>query len=213
MTPFEWTRGETIALADQRCCRCWGIGLRPGRAGKDRPCGCVLRAIFRICLRKFQAETAKEAPLCRLSLGKNSQRKGSLRPGMYHMRSQEYRADFVLAAKRTLGEDAHLYRVFTWHFLLGADYRLVNRKLGRPVDDRGLFHEFYKIEELLGRVFRELQPYSLWPTDEYFLGTTRSTREGVSPAPHMGSRVEGKPDEHLAVALRFPIKKATHEAA
>ena len=40
--------------------------------------------------------------------------------------------------------------------------------------DRGtFFHEIYRITERLGRVFRELQPYPLFPLDEYFHGTTR----------------------------------------
>jgi len=38
--------------------------------------------------------------------------------------------------------------------------------------ERGnFFHEFYRIQQKLGRIFRELAPYSLFPLDEYFGGT------------------------------------------
>ena len=38
------------------------------------------------------------------------------------------------------------------------------------------FHILYKVEQKLGRVFRELEPYSLFPLDEYFGGTMRNDR-------------------------------------
>jgi hypothetical protein len=31
----------------------------------------------------------------------------------------------------------------------------------------------YRIQQKLGKVFRELQPYALYPLDEYFGGTIR----------------------------------------
>lgn len=207
---FQWTRSETIALADQGCPYCFGLGVRPSRAGNSEPCNCVLRAIFRACHSRFRAESMKELPLGRLTLGGNGQRKGASRRGLFSMRSQEFRADFVLTAKRVLGEDTHLYRVFKWHFLLGADCPAINRKLGRKLTDRDLYHDYYRIEAKLGRAFRELQPYSLWPLDEYFHGTTRSTREGVSPAPQFS--VESEPGSSGRAPLRFPTKKASEAA-
>jgi hypothetical protein len=43
----------------------------------------------------------------------------------------------------------------------------------------------YRIEAKLGKVFRELQPYSLYPLDEYFHGRTenpwRSMDDGGEP--------------------------------
>jgi hypothetical protein len=40
--------------------------------------------------------------------------------------------------------------------------------------DRGnFFHAVYRIEQRLGRMFRELEPYSLFPLDEYFNGPSR----------------------------------------
>lgn len=64
-----------------------------------------------------------------------------------------------------------LFRVFRYYFLLGADWKLCCRQLGM---DRGnFFHAVYRIEQKLGRVFAELDPYGLDPVDEYFGGPIR----------------------------------------
>jgi hypothetical protein len=40
--------------------------------------------------------------------------------------------------------------------------------------DRGtFFHAIYQIEQKLGQVFAELEPYALFPVDEYFGGAVR----------------------------------------
>ena len=60
------------------------------------------------------------------------------------------------------------YRLFSFHFLLGADWRLCCRRMNM---DRGnFFHSVYRIEQKLGKIFRELKPYALYPLDEYFHG-------------------------------------------
>jgi hypothetical protein len=41
-----------------------------------------------------------------------------------------------------------------------------------------VFHVVYRVEHKLGKVFRELQPYALWPVDEYFQGNTRRVAVG-----------------------------------
>jgi hypothetical protein len=81
-------------------------------------------------------------------------------------RDEEYVADFCLVSKRTL--DAFQERIFTYHFLLGADWRLCCRRLN--IDRGTFFHEVYRIQQKLGRTFRELEPYALFPLDEYFGG-------------------------------------------
>jgi hypothetical protein len=84
-------------------------------------------------------------------------------------------ADFHLVATRTLDE-FHL-RIFRYHFLLGADWRLCCRKLNM---ERGnFFHAVYRLQQQLGLVFKELKPYPLFPTDEYFGGTIRKTLPGA----------------------------------
>jgi hypothetical protein len=84
-------------------------------------------------------------------------------------RDEEYAADFTLVSKRMLTDYEHM--IFRFHFLLGADWKLCCRRLKM---DRGtFFHTIYKIQEKLGRAYKELQPYALFPLDEYFGGSTR----------------------------------------
>lgn len=79
-------------------------------------------------------------------------------------KDEEYVADFCLVAKRTLDESEH--RIFRFHFLLGANWKLCCRRLNM---DRGnFFHTVYRIQHKLGKVFRELQPYGLYPIADYF---------------------------------------------
>ncbi|MES1258384.1 MAG: hypothetical protein ABUS51_08135 [Acidobacteriota bacterium] len=86
------------------------------------------------------------------------------------MKNEEFMADFCTIAERSLNESE--YRIFRFHFLLGADWKLCCRRL--KMDRGSFFHEVYRIQQKLGRVFRELEPYALFPLDEYFGGTVRS---------------------------------------
>jgi hypothetical protein len=96
-------------------------------------------------------------------------------------KDEEYVADFCLVSHRTL--DEFEYKVFKFHFLLGADWKLCTRRLG--IDRGNFFHAVYRIEQKLGRVFRELEPYGLFPLDEYFRGTR------LMPQPGSGFRSAG----------------------
>jgi len=160
---MNWTRSETLALAQQSCSLCYGLGLRPGRGGADTPCNCVFRAIFRACYARFKHCVNRDATISRVSLEANP---GRLRKGMYARKNEEYMADFVLVSRRVLGEDTHAYRLFKHYFLLGADWKLCCRKLN--VDRGEFFHDVYRIQQKLGRAFRELEPHALFPIDEYF---------------------------------------------
>jgi hypothetical protein len=64
--------------------------------------------------------------------------------------------------------------LFRYHYLLGADWSLCARRLGMT---RGnIFHAFYRIEEKLGRVYRETLPYGLYPLEEYFGASVRGAK-------------------------------------
>jgi hypothetical protein len=78
-------------------------------------------------------------------------------------------ADFCLVSRRALDDFEH--RIFRFHFLLGADWKLCCRQLG--IDRGTFFHAVYRIEQRLGRTFAELRPYPLFPLDEYFSGMVR----------------------------------------
>ena len=97
---------------------------------------------------------------------------GKDRRGAWGRKSEEFAADFCLVSKRTLKDSE--FKIFRYHFLLGADWKLCCRKLGM---DRGnFFHAVYRIEQKLGRVFREIEPYALFPVDDYFHGPLKGVK-------------------------------------
>jgi hypothetical protein len=191
---MNWTRSETLALAMHHCTQCHGSGLRLGKKGASVACNCVLRAIFRICYDRFVQCVVQEKHLSRVSLEPHL---GRTRPSTWGRKDEEYIADFCLVSRRILGDSEH--SLFRYHFILGADWRLCARKLGM---DRGnFFHSVYRIEQKLGRGFRELEPYALFPLDEYFNGPSRSI-SGATVIP------AGKPIPQRPPHLEFPVPLA-----
>ncbi|MBV9034527.1 MAG: hypothetical protein JO182_08535 [Acidobacteriaceae bacterium] len=111
------------------------------------------------------------------------------------MKNEEFVADFCLVSRRTLDEKQ--YQLFKFHYLLGADWKLCCRRLGM---ERGaFFHEAYRIEQKLGRTFRELEPFALFPLDEYFGSTGRQESKRIVPFP-----VE---TEGVKPVASFPVKR------
>jgi hypothetical protein len=160
---FRWNHSETIAVAKESCSQCRGSGLRRNSRGKgsEAPCNCVLRTIFRSCYARFRLCLEQEkhiSHVCFEIVG------GQDRRPVWGRKDEEYIADFCLVSKRYL--DEFEYKVFRFHFLLGADWRLCCRQLKM---EKGIFfHAVYRIQQKLGRAFRELTPYPLFPLDEYF---------------------------------------------
>jgi len=72
-------------------------------------------------------------------------------------------------------------KIFRFHCLLGADYKLCIRKLGG--DKGNFFHAVYRIQQKLGRVFAEVEPFALFPLSEYFHGVhqDRSVKATIVP--------------------------------
>ena len=169
------------------CTQCHGSGLHIGRNATLGPCSCVLRSIFRICHERFVKCVTQERYLSRVSVEPHL---GRSRPSTWGRKDEEYIADFYLVTRRALNDSEH--RLFRYHFLLVADWKLCGRKLG--VDRGNFFHAVYRIEKKLGKVFRELKPYSLFPLDEYFHGPSR-----MGPLPAL-------PEARAAMPfhLRFP---------
>lgn len=189
---MDWTRSETLALAMHNCTQCHGSGLRFAQSGSLAPCNCVLRSIFRICYDRFVRCVTQEKYLSRVSMEPYL---GRSRPSSWGRKDEEYVADFSLVSRRALTEAE--YRLFRYHFILGADWKLCARRLGMQ---RGnFFHAVYRIEQKLGRAFRETRPYSLFPVDEYFHGPSR-----------IGPKAVGGGITHLVLpppppVLRFPL--------
>ncbi|MEX2264207.1 MAG: hypothetical protein WD696_19795 [Bryobacteraceae bacterium] len=193
---MNWNSTETLALAKESCTFCQGEGLR-GRKSSPNPCNCVLRAIFRACYARFRYCVTKEKYLSKISL---SACHGRDRRNTWGRKDEEYIADFCLVSQRTLDEFEH--KVFRFHFLLSADWRLCCRKMG--IDRGTFFHAVYRIQQKLGRVFRELEPYSLYPLDEYFGGTVR----GAFPAAVAKVATMPPPEERRKFIVQHPMLKS-----
>lgn len=157
---YAWDRGECLAMAHPKCRCCFGLG----RAVRQTPCPCVCRAIFRACRKKFEDVLAYASfrsggvKMCAVDSGVG-------KPGrVYGRRNEEFSADFVLIARRTLTPQDYL--LFRLHVLagLGATQAFAQMKVDRAHG----FHTLYRIEALLGRAFRECRPYALFPIEEYF---------------------------------------------
>ena len=144
-----WNRGEVSALALRTCTLCAGLGIVHPRPSQPRYCGCVLRAIFRGCLERYRRLPARQGHGMSLA-----------------WKHLEYCADFELVARREL--DAGDYRIFRLHFVDGMDWAHCAAQLN--LSKGNFFHAVYRVEERLGRCFRELRPYGLWPLDLYFRG-------------------------------------------
>lgn len=197
---MNWTRSETLALAQQSCTYCYGLGLRPGRAGASTPCNCVFRAIFRACYERFKQCASKEKYVSRVSLEANP---GRQRKSVWGLKNEEFIADFCLVSRRTLSEKEH--QLFKYHFLLGADWKLCCRKL--KIDRGTFFHEVYRIQEKLGKTFRELEPHALFPVDEYFSSTGRQKVVPITPF-KVETEATATATAKTKKLLNFPLKRA-----
>lgn len=125
-------RTEHIAMAATGCYPCYGTGLKtPDSSQAQALCYCVYRRIFRAVLHKVREIATGAHLLPQISLRETSRPTGRTNTG--HMR-ENYSADVFLAAKRALNPSD--WRIFRYHYLLGADAGLCARKLGM---DRNTF--------------------------------------------------------------------------
>jgi len=186
---MKWNRSNAIGLAKAACSQCHGEGIRRSEHRElEAPCNCVFRAVFRACYNRF-----RECSVASL-IGTVSPEfsRGPDGRQTFGRKREEYMADFCLVSRRMLDEGEN--RVFRYHFLLGADWRLCTRQLKM---DRGtFFHTIYRIQQKLGRAFADLQPYALYPPAEYFYGVV--TRSELGPIPVAPQRQGGRP-------LAFPL--------
>jgi hypothetical protein len=148
-TGFIWTMSQTMHLAADGCPSCGGFGMRFD-IRNHRPCECVCREIFRRCLHAWQKLIVVPDPHC-----------------------LEFCADFWLVAKRHL--DEWHWNLFCLHFIEGREWR--DCLLPLRTDRGKFFHAVYRVEAQLGRAYRELRPYALFPIGDYF-SKFESTKEG-----------------------------------
>ena len=190
---MTWNRSETIALAKVACAHCHGYGMRIRQNHQEGPCDCVFRAIFRACYARFCQLAQQEKYVSRVRLEFFPGRDSST---AYGRRFEEYLADFCLVSRRSLTPEE--YDIFRFHYLLGAHWRLCCRRLN--LDRGAFFHIVYRIEEKLGRVFRELQPYSLFPLRDYFGDVTRNRVIQACPVVPLREKVLRPPLHRRAAA-------------
>jgi hypothetical protein len=124
---------------------------------------------------------------------------GHNRRQVWSRKDEEYIADFCLISKRIL--DDFEYKLFRFHFILGADWRLCCRQL--KMEKGVFFHAVYRIQQKLGRAFRELKPYALFPLDEYFGSVVRQDSKAEA-----GKNVVRMPSIEKRAGLRPPVRKA-----
>lgn len=142
---MTWTRQMALGVAPHDCKRCHGLGLRDGRLESTDPCDCVLHVIFRQCLERFR-EVVMQEPRIGATARRTSN--GGV---VWGREDEEYMADILSIAKRTLDEDQ--YRLFRFRYLLGADPERCAAKMGL---DSGEFARLAGVvERKLGRAWAE----------------------------------------------------------
>ncbi len=192
---MEWNRSNAIGLALASCTVCGGHGMvELTRPGAERPCDCVFRAIFRACYHRFRECALRGTQMGTVSLECT---RGPMGKHFYSRKREEYIADFYLVTKRVLTDSE--FKLFRYVFLLGAGWNLCARRLGM---DRGNFcHFVYRIEEKLGRAYSGLEPYPLYPLDEYFGGAVRGKTIAV---PRRRVRIRAQQCERQPMVPRRP---------
>lgn len=167
---MEWNRSNAIGLALASCTFCEGHGMvELIRGAAEKPCDCVFRAIFRACYRRFRdcVLFGSQSGTVSVECTHGPQGRHS-----YGRKREEYAADFLLVTRRVLTEDE--YKLFRYTYLLGASWQLCAPRLG--LDRGNFFHVLYRMQAKLGREYSGMEPYPLYPLDEYFGGQVRAKR-------------------------------------
>jgi hypothetical protein len=189
-----WTHELVVGLAHVRCELCRGLGQVSLFYSKVRPCRCVYRAIFRAGVNRY------------LACGMSSRMPRMERGMHYGRRGEEFRADMLLLARRSLREQ-ELW-LFEAHYLAGWPWRPCSQALG--LSRQAFFREIYILAERMGRLMAELQPYPLWPISEYFARGLLSTSVEIplsnDPAAHgRGARSHGEGISYARSRMKMAV--------
>lgn len=91
---------------------------------------------------------------------------GGFQRTMYSRPNEEFVADFEIVSRNFLADTPVELEIFRHHFVHGKDWRYCCKRIG--IDRGSFFHKVYKIEQDLGTIFVELQPFPLYTVDDYF---------------------------------------------
>ena len=171
---MEWKQSDLVVLAMETCAVCAGYGVKKSHSDSLATCKCVYRNVFRICYDRFKVSSRRKEAIGVPALEHTAAVHTKVNWARKH---EEYVADFLIVTKRTLNESE--YRIFNYHFLLGADWKLCCRKL--KMEKGVFFHSLYRIMVKLGRVYAELEPYALYPIHEYFHGARGKNPVALMP--------------------------------
>src|SRR5579883_1736066 len=156
---MKWDRSIAIGIANAACTICGGLGIVLDRSEEERACECVFRAAFRSCYQGFVECLALAERTASVSWEPCSGPKGGR---TFSRKREEYVVDFLNVTEQNL--DPEDYRLFRYHFLLGADCNACCEKL--HMDPNKYFYSLYRIESQLGCALAEIEPYPLYPLRE-----------------------------------------------
>jgi hypothetical protein len=182
---LAFRRDGNLALADNDCVHCHGLGLKTSRKGKSCTCRCVFRAVCRIVVAKSM--TIDQTSIGRVSIYHTS------RGPLAEMREQDYRADLYKLACRHLTdlEALALHAGMILHLGWADGCRWVEEEWNdqlavgatdQPLPDlhRGLwFHSLYRAQEKMGQLALD---HGLYPLEDYFGGARCSFRNQGNPS-------------------------------
>jgi hypothetical protein len=162
---MNWEHSSVIALASSKCKSCAGLGLvlKADGTASDKACICVVREVFKVCHRRFRdcVMTPKHMTTTSFTQGKGGTRK------IWGRKTEEFIADFMLVSKRALGDACSIDQaVFKFHFLLGADWKLVCQQM--RIDRQHFYSVRDRVIMRLGRAYGDTEPFCLYPLEEYF---------------------------------------------
>jgi hypothetical protein len=148
------TGAETV-LAREDCQVCLGFGRTRG----GEVCACVDRKAFTDVMDRAD------------KIGESQRASGPiLRQGRYSRPPEEFLADVIATARKTLTADQ--FAVFDLHHLKKFTWHACSRILG--FRDRGVFfHELYRVQAILGSAFRDA---ALHPVRDYLSLTTTGSQ-------------------------------------
>jgi hypothetical protein len=180
---MDWNRSNVIGLAKASCKLCQGSGIwTTERRGRESPCNCVYRAIFRACYNRFrECGAGSRIGMVHLEFSRGPEGRHT-----FSRKREEYMADFCLVSRRVLDDFEH--KIFRYHYLLGADWRLCTRQL--KMDRGNFFHMVYRIQQKLGKALAELSPYSLYPVADYFAASLATVE--ATPVEKVQPRMAGR---------------------